>query len=389
MTFLPKALRFTRDAMASYIFAIPNTGMKPNPNTGRVWSPVGITMHNTALPDLKIWASYSEAQKEAWGDNYDLFCKTVQHWHSAPHFCATPEPWSFVLADLQADGIHDSCTNADHFGVETVGNFEFGGDDPASPGGVAAIDSAINIIAALNIRFGFDPEKLDFHRNCARDAHHCPGSLVKSDDIVARVKVRMAEIQGMKITGNAPAPLANNLPPAATPQTYTIELTPWPALADDPAFFALGARIFNQWKICGVINPFALGMLAQAEAECSLNVKAIGDSGTAFGLHQWHADRCAALAAGCGVDPRKDPPVEAQVNAAWWELTHIETAALAKIRAAETAKDAGIAACVFFERAGAPLQAEKRGAAAERWADLFQAHPDLLTQNPAQPIPAA
>lgn len=389
MTFLPKALHFERDAMVSYVLSILETGFKANPNTGAVWAPKGVVWHNTALPNLKIWASYSEAQKEAWGDNYDLFCKTMQRWHSGPHAMGTPEAWSLILCDLQADGVHDSCRNRDYFGVETVGDFAEGADDPLSGPGLAAMEASANIIAALCVRFNFDPHsQIDFHRNCKADNHACPGARVTDAWAIGLVVARIAEIKGMKMTEAAPQPLPNNLPAAATPQAYTLELTPWPTMEEDPSFFSLAARIFNQWKALGVINPFALGMLAQAEAECSLNIRAIGDKGTAYGLHQWHADRCQAMLAGCGVDPRKDPPVEAQVNAAWWELTHVETAALAKIRAAETAKDAGMAAATYYERAGASMAAEHRGAMAERWADLFQNNPQLLKDNPAQPIPA-
>lgn len=373
MTYLPKALRYERDAMVAAIMAI-----------APAWSPKFVVLHNTASPSLAQWKAYSPAQKESWGDNLNAYYRRMG-WHSGPHLAATPEPWSYVLCDLNNDGVHASCFNHVAYGLEMVGDFRPGGDafDPA------VRDSAVNILAALHVRFGWDPDSyiygvrgLHFHCECKADNHACPGAEVSKSDMITRILNRMAEIKGTKMTDAQPLP-TSTLAAAETPMPPTIELTPWPALADDPAFFALGARVFNQWKINGVSNPFALGMLAQAEAECSLNVKAIGDKGTAFGLHQWHNDRCAAIAAGCGVDPRKDPPVEAQVNAAWWELAHVETAALAKIRAAETAKDAGIAAAVYYERAGAPMAAERRGAMAERWADLFQAHPELLTANHA------
>lgn len=112
-------------------------------------------------------------------------------------------------------------------------------------------------------------------------------------------------------------------------------------------------------------------MLAQGEAESSLDVKAIGDHDTAFGLHQWHGDRCDAIKAGCGIDPRTDGLIENHVLAANWELHNSERAALMKIEAATTAMDAGIAACVFYERAGASMAAQRRGAMSERWAVLF------------------
>ena len=358
MTFLPKTLRFTRDEMTSYILAIPQTGFKANPNTGVIWSPKGVVWHNASIPDLKIWASYTEAQKEAWGDNYDFFCKTVQHWHASPHAMGTPEAWSIVLGDLQADGVHDSCRNSNYFGVETVGNFEVGADDPKTGAGLAAMQASANIIAALCIRFGFDPYRdIDFHRNCLRDKHACPGSLVTDAWAISLVENRIKEI----------------LIPPSPPVRVTLgdafpSIPKWPDTGS--SFFQNARDIYAQWKSFGVSNPFALGMLAQAEAESSFNPRAVGDKGTAFGLYQWHLPRCYALQSGCGINPRTASMLD-QVKAAHWELLNLEEVAYAKLSTCLTAMDAGIVGCVFYERAGAAGAPTRRGIMAERWAKYF------------------
>lgn len=378
--YLPKAERYTRDGIVALILALPTTGFKSNPYDGVIWKPVGVTLHNTAIPDLKIWESYSQAQKESWGDNLNSGYKRMG-WHSGPHFAATPEPWSYVLCDLQADGVHDSCRNSNFFGVETVGNYEVGGDDPNSPLGKLAISSAINIIAALNIRFNFNPDAQDFHRRCLHDHHPCPGSLVTDAFIIGAVKERMAEIKAQPKPVQL-GPLSRQTASAETPEAPMIVMPEWPP-ATDP-FFANAARCFNKWKSLGVLNPFALGMTANAEAESSFRILIEGDYNTAFGIYQWHSDRVAAILAGCGIDVSKGPSIEQQVEAAWWELNNTEKLAKQKISDAATAADAGTAACVFFERAGAPMAAARRGAMAERWADEFQQNPKLVTDNPAQ-----
>jgi hypothetical protein len=196
MTFLASATRFDLQAMTGYILAIPKIGFKPNPNTGRVWNPKGVVLHNTAAPSLGQWAHYSDSQKQNWGNNLNTYYKGMQ-WHSGPHFCGTPESWSLVLCDPLADGVHDSCRNADYFGVETVGNFAPGADDPASGPGLAAMKASANIIASLCARFDFDPDTaIDFHRNCKRDGHACPGARVSDGSVIALVKARLAEIRG-------------------------------------------------------------------------------------------------------------------------------------------------------------------------------------------------
>lgn len=376
MTYLTKALRFERDAMVAKIMA-----------TSPRWSPKFVVLHNTAAPSLANWLAYSQGQKESWGDNLNSYYRHMG-WHSGPHLAATPEIWSYQLCDLDEDGVHASCFNSVAYGIEMVGDFRSGSDDPTKGPGLGVVESAINMLAALHLRFNWNPSDyvygvkgLHFHCECKRDDHACPGALISKPDIITRVLARMSEIKGIPITSSQPLP-ASSLFPEETPMPPTIELTPWPP--DGDPFFALGARCFNQWKALNYDNPFALGMLSQGEAECSLNVKAVGDNDSAFGLHQWHSDRCDAIKAGCGIDPRIDNKIEHHVIAANWELHNSERAAMLKIDAATTACDAGIAAAVFYERAGAPLAAQRRGAMAERWAILFTNHPELLTQNPAQ-----
>jgi hypothetical protein len=85
----------------------------------------------------------------------------------------------------------------------------------------------------------------------------------------------------------------------------------------------------------------------------SLNEKAVGDHGEAFGLHHWRTARIDAIRNGCGIDLKKAPPLADQ------------------LKASRTAYDAGYAACRFWERPGATAQFGKRGATAEKWAVFF------------------
>ena len=121
----------------------------------------------------------------------------------------------------------------------------------------------------------------------------------------------------------------------------------------------------------------AAGMVAQADAEASLDPTAVGDAGKAFGLFQLHADRAALVCngnkqyPGCGVNVQTLPSVSAQLEAIWHELRHSEKHALSEILATQTAYDAGFAACLYYERSGIKTQAAKRGAKAETWLKYF------------------
>lgn len=215
MSFLSNPLRLTADDVVKYVLALDKRALR--------WRPVGVTWHNAGMPNLKTWAGYPENVKEAWGRNYDFYCHVTNGWHSGPHGMGTPDGWAFVLCDLLADGVHASCFNHDHYGFETVGDFAEGADDPLAGPGLAAMQSTANLIAAVCEWQGFDPDTaINFHRQCARDGHPCPGARVT--DVWAKdlVKARLAVIKGM------PAPIA----PSVAPVTAKVETTP--AVPPDP-----------------------------------------------------------------------------------------------------------------------------------------------------------
>jgi hypothetical protein len=137
-------------------------------------------------------------------------------------------------------------------------------------------------------------------------------------------------------------------------------------------YYAAAKIIYDFWIGEGFSDAFACGMLAQADAESSLNPLAVGDGGKAFGLFQLHRDRCEAIEAGCKIDLTLLPSVAVQCRAALWELRHTEKHALAHIQAATTAYDAAVAACHYYERPGAPGQDAKRGVKAANWHTYFQ-----------------
>lgn len=125
----------------------------------------------------------------------------------------------------------------------------------------------------------------------------------------------------------------------------------------------------------------AAGIVANLFNESGMNPGAIGDSGQAYGVAQWHADRRAAIEKGVG-KPVVGMSVEEQVNAVDWELRHTEKAAGDRIRASRTAAEAGDATSRYYERPrNVDVEASNRAASADafdrRWA-----------RNPAPP-PAA
>ena len=190
MTYLPRAIYLDLDDMAKYILAIPATGWS--------WKPVGVTWHNTGVPTLKQWDNWPKPVCDAWGDNLDHYYKYEERWHAGPHACGTPDK-GIVLGDFRANGVHASCFNSDHFGVETVGDFRKGSDDPLSGRGLLSMQSSANIIAALCLRMGWSVMKINFHRECTRDHHACPGDLVTDEWAIGLVKARMGVLKAKSL----------------------------------------------------------------------------------------------------------------------------------------------------------------------------------------------
>jgi hypothetical protein len=200
MTFFPRAYYLDNADMATFILQTPKVGW--------TWKPVGITWHNTAIPNLAQWDAYPSAVRAAWGDNYDHMRKFSSGWHSGPHFCGAPDK-SFALCDIRADGIHSTCFNRTHIGVETVGDFHSGsgGEDPHSGRGLASMTASANIIAAICKLMNWEPRKvINFHRQCTADHHACPGDLVTDEWAFQLVETRLAELNAGAPPADAPKP---------------------------------------------------------------------------------------------------------------------------------------------------------------------------------------
>jgi hypothetical protein len=349
----------------------------------RGWKPKFIVLHTTAEPNLAQWAhgNTGEAYEHQRVVNLNHYYKSSEGWHSGPHLFISPNMiWN--ACDLTADGVHASCYNAESIGVEMVGDYASEAFD--SGDGAKVRDMTVAALATLHHALGIDPATLRFHKECLKDHHDCPGKNVDKADMIARVKAAMKApiapvAAGGGSSGGAGASGCFAPPPAAKPvpvKPPLVEHVTAVAAASAPSSYnECAATIYKFWLANGFSPAQACGLLAQADAESSLKPGAVGDHGEAFGLHQWHRSRAAIIDAGCGIDLTKLPPLEDQLRAALWELTHTEKAAVAKIKAAKTAFDAGHDACRFWERPASTAQYAKRGSTAEKWAVYFAKHP--------------
>lgn len=183
------------------------------------WKPEGITLHNTAAPTLKQWAETGPAH-DARIRNLENYYENELGWHAGPHFFVSRN-WINWFSNPLLPGVHSRCWNSSRFGIEMVGDFAV---EPFDSGDGAMVrDNAVFLIAALNLKFGFNPDDLTFHKECKRDNHDCPGKLVKKPDVIALVKTAMGQIAGAK-PATDPAPTTQPAPAPTTGKKVAFEV---------------------------------------------------------------------------------------------------------------------------------------------------------------------
>ena len=127
------------------------------------------------------------------------------------------------------------------------------------------------------------------------------------------------------------------------------------------------SKALNFFMQKGWSKEQAAGIVANIETESSFNPKAVGDSGKALGLAQWHPDRQANFKKQFGKDLR-NASLEEQLEFIHFEMTKgTEKPAGNKLKKAKTAREAGALVSKYYERPSAKeLEASKRGNLAEQ-----------------------
>ncbi|MEN6587308.1 MAG: phage tail tip lysozyme, partial [Sulfuricella sp.] len=123
---------------------------------------------------------------------------------------------------------------------------------------------------------------------------------------------------------------------------------------------------FDYFTSQGWTKEQAAGIVSNIKAESKFNPSAVGDSGKAYGIAQWHPDRQSEFKKTFGKDIRQSS-FEDQLAFMHHELTAgKERGAGEKLRQARTANEAGAAVSAYYERPRDRTgEMAKRGASAE------------------------
>ena len=99
----------------------------------------------------------------------------------------------------------------------------------------------------------------------------------------------------------------------------------------------------------GWTSDQSAGIAANLIKESSINPRAVGDGGRAYGIAQWHPDRQANFTTAIGGDIRSST-LEQQLTFVDWELRNTESAAGNRLKQAKSPEEAAGIVSRFYER---------------------------------------
>jgi len=164
-------------------------------NVGKVWTPVSleeylesrtppawatsITLHHTASPSLADRPNGLTVQHIR---NIQSFYQNKLGWKSGPHLFID-EDEIFGMCDFRAKGIHAVSFNASSIGIEVLGYYDTGREDPKSGRGLRCWTNAAATARVLLDWLGLkkSAKTVLFHRDDPKTKKSCPGTAVTKD----------------------------------------------------------------------------------------------------------------------------------------------------------------------------------------------------------------
>ncbi len=149
------------------------------------WQPSFITLHNTAVPNLKQRPKGLTAQHI---QNLVGFYRDQQHWSAGPHlFIDDLQIW--VFTPLTSPGVHSPSWNNLSIGIEMLGDYAT--ESFTSGRGLAVRKNAVSAIASLCKVLQMDPTLLRLHKEDPKTTHICPGKNVIKSEIITEIQLKM------------------------------------------------------------------------------------------------------------------------------------------------------------------------------------------------------
>lgn len=147
----------------------------------------GMTLHNTAAPTLSQWTPENRAQRIK---NLEVFFRDERGWSSGPH-AFVDDVFVWLFTRFTDKGTHSPSWNGTRLGIEMVGDFRKGVDDPKTGRGLAVVKNTVALFAMLHTKYGWDPANIKLHKEDPRTTHDCPGNLIVKSTFIGMVQEYM------------------------------------------------------------------------------------------------------------------------------------------------------------------------------------------------------
>jgi hypothetical protein len=170
----------TIEAFRSYLNSLNFSG----------WKPSGMTLHNTASPNLQQWwhSGTPPAQRMK---NLKSYYQGLG-WSAGPHaFVDGVSIW--VMTDFNVKGVHSPSWNGTRLGIEMVGDYDKESDESGE--GLRVMNLTVALFGECMNFFGWEPtnERIKLHKEDPRTTHDCPGKNVIKSEFLNDVNNYMGE----------------------------------------------------------------------------------------------------------------------------------------------------------------------------------------------------
>ena len=145
-----------------------------------------VTIHHMAYPDLEMRPNGLTPQHMR---NLRDYYENELGWSAGPHLFIDDHNIS-GMSGLQRRGVHAVAFNATSIGIEMLGSYDVGDDDPFNGRGSLVLHRTAKAVGILLKAIGLEANEntIHFHRDDPNTSKTCPGTAIKKDWFVSLVK---------------------------------------------------------------------------------------------------------------------------------------------------------------------------------------------------------
>ena len=145
-----------------------------------------VTIHHMAFPDLGMRPDGLTLQHMR---NLRSYYENELGWSAGPHLFVD-DHYISGMSGLHRRGVHAVSFNANSIGIEMLGSYDKGDNDPFNGRGYLVLNRTAKAVAILLKAMGLKATKdtIHFHRDDPRTSKTCPGTAIEKDWFVSLVK---------------------------------------------------------------------------------------------------------------------------------------------------------------------------------------------------------